>query len=62
MDLSRLNINLEHASFIDLDVSQDLCLEIKFNQQRVANTVQDLENLFHRALHRGGYYESLQWH
>ena len=30
MDLSRLNINLEHASFIDIDVTQDLCLEIKF--------------------------------
>ena len=31
MNLSVLNINPEHASFIDLDVTQDLCLEIKFS-------------------------------
>ena len=44
MDLSRLNINLEHASFIDIDVTQDLCLEIKFLKQRVADNAQDVEN------------------
>ena len=31
MDLSRLNINPEHASFIDLDVGSELCLEMKFH-------------------------------
>ena len=62
MDLSRLNINLEHASFIDLDVTQDLCLEIKFSSQRVSLNTQDLETLTHRRLHSGGFYESLSWH
>ena len=31
MDLSSLNIDPEHASFIDLDLTKELNLEIKFH-------------------------------
>lgn len=60
LDLESMNIDPENASFIDLDISKTLNLEIKFNIQRVMNFYA-LDQMTHKQLHRHDGYSKIEW-
>ena len=61
LDLKSMNIDPENASFIDLDISKTLNLEIKFNIQRVMNFSGPLDQMTHKQLHRHDGYSKIEW-
>jgi len=62
IDLRSLAISIEHAAFIDLDITQTLNLEIKLNMQRLSfMSAQEMERMTFRELYSNNGIKELQF-